>query len=213
MSSERQICITGCEEPEEPTAAFRTVLMDIPWPEIGAGKVKRGCDRHYPVITSKAEILRTIVTAPVWSRVAQSAHLYLWSTSNYESWAHWLIDALGFKHHVSLPWVKPGNAGLGQYFRGAHEPLLFATRGQGFDAKTESRSLRTDCLVGAPRPVDGNGKRIHSAKPVRSFEIVEERSRPPFLEMFARGEPFNEKWSAWGNEAKAPTGDQHVVLA
>ena len=208
MSRERQIIIAGCEEPEDPTASFRTVLIDPPWPEVGGGG--RGCQNHYEPILTKAEHLSTIVRSSEWPRIASSAHLYMWATSNYESWAHWLIDALGFKHFVSLPWVKPGLAGLGQYWRGAHEPLMFATRGRGFDVRTETRSLRSDCLVGAPRPTSG---RLHSAKPVRAFEVIEERSMGPYLEMYARGEPFSDAWAVWGDQAKAPDEAQDAVPA
>jgi hypothetical protein len=34
---------------------FSTILLDPPWPERGAGKIKRGADRHYLLINSKNE--------------------------------------------------------------------------------------------------------------------------------------------------------------
>lgn len=32
-------------------AQFRTILIDAPWPERGGGKIKRGADRHYPLMS------------------------------------------------------------------------------------------------------------------------------------------------------------------
>lgn len=210
MRRERQICIAGCEEPKEPTASFRTVLIDPPWPERGSGKCVRGAQKHYALITTRAEMLRTIVQAPVW-RPATDAHMYLWSTDNYLDWAMWLIPALGFKMHRTLPWVKPGRMGLGQYFRGCHELLLFATRGRG-KAVSRPGTFRTDALVGAERP---NG-RVHSAKPLAAYELIEARSKGPYAEIFARG-PARDGWTTWGNEAKpahdSAPGDQHAVSA
>lgn len=81
--------------------------------------------------------------------------------------------------------------GLGQYFKGCHELLLFATIGRGFEVKTDA-TIRTDALMDCM----WNGR--HSEKPPASYELIEKRSKGPYLEMFARsGRPG---WTAWGNE-------------
>lgn len=179
--------------------SFSTVLLDCPWPEKGGGKIVRGAQKHYPVITSKSEMLRTIVQAPVWEP-ADDAHMYMWSTDNYLDWAMWLIPALGFKMHRTLPWTKPGRMGLGQYFRGCHELLLFATRGRGYAVNREG-TFRTDALVGEPRPTDAAGTPIHSAKPRATYDLIEKRSHGPYLEMFARN--TRDGWKSWGNEIES----------
>lgn len=33
---------------------WKTVVMDPPWNERGGGKIKRGADRHYPVMKKEA---------------------------------------------------------------------------------------------------------------------------------------------------------------
>jgi len=33
---------------------YRTIYADPPWPEYGSGKIKRGADRHYPLMSIKA---------------------------------------------------------------------------------------------------------------------------------------------------------------
>ena len=174
---------------------FKTIYLDCPWPERGGGRCKRGADRHYELITSKHEMLRTIIQSPMW-QPADDAHMYMWATDNYLEWATWLIPALGFKRHRALPWTK-SRMGLGQYFRSCHEWLLFATRGKG-KRVCEPGTFRTDALVGAPQPVDERGRRIHSAKPEAAYDLIEARSRGPYLEMFAREQ--REGWDAWGSE-------------
>ena len=169
----------------------RTVLLDPPWPEQGGGKIKRGADRHYSLIKTKHEMLRTIVQCEHWPP-ADDAHVYMWTTDNYLTWAVWLFEAFGAKLHRTLPWRKT-RMGLGQYFRGCHELLLFGTIGRGFAVKTDA-TLRTDALM----DLDWRGK--HSEKPPASYELIEARSEGPYLELFARSS--RPGWTSWGNEVR-----------
>lgn len=173
----------------EPDEHFRTILLDPPWPERGGGKIKRGADRHYPVISTRSQMLRTILNCEHWPD-AGDRHIYMWATDNYLTWALWLLDAFGAKLHRTIPWQKT-RMGLGQYFRGCHELLLFATIGKGFNVKTDC-TMRTDALLG----IDWKGR--HSEKPPQSYELIEARSKGPYLEMFARS--GRDGWTSWGNE-------------
>lgn len=182
-------------------AFFATQTIDAPWPERGGGN--RGANAHYPLIAKKHDILRIVLESGCW-RPAENAHLYLWVTNNYLPWGLWLMDALGFDYKTNFPWVKTGSMGLGQYGRGCHELLLFGVRGRGYAVKTPA-TVRTDFLVGAPRPVyppghPKQGRVIHSAKPEKFYELVEKRSVGPYLQMFARAERANPDWYVWGNE-------------
>ena len=179
--------------PDTPTrGGYRTILIDPPWPESGGGRIKRGADRHYPLIPVR-DMARTILTARFSPEVdawqpAHDAHLYLWATNNYLPDAFDLIRALGFEYKTLITWAKD-RSGLGQYFRGQTEHALFAVRGSGYAVRTERKNLST--LITAPR-----GR--HSAKPNEAHELIEARSLGPRLEMFAR-EP-REGWESWGNE-------------
>ena len=113
--------------------------------------------------------------------------------------ALWLIEQLGFNYKTMLTWSKIGRPGIGQYFRGRTEQLLFAVRGNGKrlrDRWTPRRDLST--LIEAPRVTDAHGKSIHSAKPIEAYRLIEAASPPPRLEMFARGR--RRGWTPWGNE-------------
>lgn len=169
---------------------YKTIVIDPPWHEVGGGRIKRGADRHYPLV--KTENLPAVILGSGVFNPAVDAHLYCWATANHLPDAIWLMGALGFKYKTNLVWTKDGPKGLGQYFRMQHEHLLFGTRGRGFACKTDLKTIGS--WVHAPR-----GR--HSAKPAEAYEIIEARSNGPRLEMFARG--HREGWQVWGNEIKS----------
>jgi len=172
-----------------PITPYTTVLMDPPWNERGAGKYKRGADRYYPLM-GRNDILRTILRCEFWDGIAPNAHMYLWVTNTFLPDGLWLMDALGFKYKSNFVRAKEGNIGLGQYFRGQHELCLFGTKGRRpTEPRTERRNLSS--LVCAPRGA-------HSEKPQPSYELIEARSKGPYLELFAR--QSRPGWTAWGNE-------------
>jgi N6-adenosine-specific RNA methylase IME4 len=169
--------------------SYATKLIDPPWPERGGGKIKRGADRHYSLLNVR-DMPSVIIGSGVW-RPAPNAHLYMWVSNNYLPDGLWLGGALGFRYVTNVVWPKP-RAGLGQYFRGKHELLLFFVRGSGVAVRTETKSL-TSVLE------TGMRERVHSRKPPEAYELIEQRSKGPYLEMFAR--QAREGWDRWGYEA------------
>lgn len=198
------------ERPER----FGAILLDPPWPELG-GK-GRGADTKYNVIRTKEGIRDVIVGSGVF-HPAENSHMYMWITNNYLTWGVWLFAELGFEVKTNFPWIKPNRPGLGQYAKGAHELLvvgthgeadldepdesnllILGTRGKGLKAATMTRSIRTDYLVGAPSETDERGMRVHSAKPHLQYDLIESRSKGPYLEMFARRR--RPGWWSWGDQ-------------
>jgi N6-adenosine-specific RNA methylase IME4 len=180
------VCVGVCVMLVLEMNEFHTILMDPPWNETGGGKIKRGADRHYPLVKTP-DMPRVILSAPVW-RPAVNSHLYMWATASHLPDALWLMAACGFKYKTHAVWVKP-YMGLGQYFRMRHELLLFGVRGRGFACKTQSRALQS--VVEAARGA-------HSAKPNEAIQLIQARSMGPYLEMFARAP--RDGWTVWGNE-------------
>lgn len=174
---------------------WRTAVVDPPWNEHGGGRIKRGADRHYGLLETGA-IAPVLLDSGLWVP-EKDAHLYLWTTASHLRAAFDVLDALGFRYVSNVVWVKR-QIGIGQYFRGKHETLLFATRGKGFEVRTERRDLPSAIFSEHVR--DETGKRVHSAKPEAFYELVEARSRGPFAEFFARRPRAG--WAAWGNELK-----------
>jgi N6-adenosine-specific RNA methylase IME4 len=76
--------------------------------------------------------------------------------------------------------------GLGNYFRHAHESLLFCTRG-----KAPSKIKNAPSVIFAPREE-------HSKKPWIVQSILEHMSQPPGIELFARRD--RPGWVCWGND-------------
>jgi N6-adenosine-specific RNA methylase IME4 len=58
----------------------------------------------------------------------ENCHLYLWITNRSLPKGFELIEAWGFRYIPCLTWVKP-SIGMGNYFRGSTEQVLFAIKG------------------------------------------------------------------------------------
>ena len=172
------------------TEKFKTILLDPPWYERGGGKIKRGADKHYPIMRTP-DIIRTIVQCEHWNNIDDNAHMYLWVTNNHLESGLFVMKSLGFRYVTNIVWVKD-RIGLGQYARGKHELLLFGTRGvKHTSVKKQNNSL--------PSVIEAK-KGIHSQKPEESFQWIESRSFGPYLEMFSRNK--RDGWIVWGNEIK-----------
>lgn len=163
---------------------YGTLLLDPPWNEKGAGKSKRGADRHYPLLTTRriVEVLKD--DCPI--KAAESAHCYLWVTNNFLRDGLMVLESIGFRYVTNLVWVKP-NFGLGRYFRGQHELCLFGVRGRFIPTRTNN----TPTVIHALR-------RRHSQKPSEFYGLIEQNSPGPRAELFARS--TRPGWDSWGNE-------------
>jgi hypothetical protein len=114
---------------------YQTLMADPPWLERGGGQIKRGADRHYPLMST-----RDICLLPVRQWAGPNAHLYLWVTNNFLPDGLEVMAAWGFRYVTKIDWFKssdPNDAiaegsaldaadrdlqiGLGQYFRGCTE--------------------------------------------------------------------------------------------
>lgn len=166
---------------------YKTILMDPPWAEYGGGKIKRGADRHYPLIRDVSAIVNLVVLwSGYWNPDPEGCHLYCWVTNNHLKQGLELVEQLGFSYVTNLVWVKD-RIGLGQYFRGQHELCLFARMGQTMLPR--DRTVPTVILE--PR-------RQHSQKPEGLVAAIERVSPGPYLELFARAPRAG--WDVWGNE-------------
>lgn len=174
--------------------SYRTILADPPWLERGGGRIKRGADRHYPLMKT-AEI----AALPVEAWAAPEAHLYLWVTNNFLPDGFTVMGAWGFRYVTAITWCKRDartrrwQIGLGQYYRGVSEHCLFGVRGS-LPYRTLPNGKRAQGLTAFDAP---RGR--HSAKPETLREMAERVSHGPYLEMFARTAAAG--WDAWGNEA------------
>jgi len=167
---------------------YKTILIDPPWYERGGGKIKRGADRHYPIM--KTPDIIKLLKSELKDKVDENCHLYLWVTNNFMQDGFEVINSLGFKYKTCITWLKD-RTGLGQYHRGNTEHCLFAVKGM-LPYKTLN-GVRQQGVTGFTAP-----RTEHSKKPVKMYELIEKVSYPPFLEMFARERRVG--WDCFGNE-------------
>ena len=164
-----------------PNKKYDVIYADPPWKESGGGKIKRGADRHYKLLSTKK-----IAAIPIKKISKENCHLFLWVTNNF------LIDGLevmkswGFRYITMITWAKD-RFGLGQYFRGQTEHCLFGIKGQGFLV----RQGQGVTLITAP-------KTKHSAKPKKKQVMIEKVSKGKRIELFARGK--TKGWDIWGDQ-------------
>jgi len=173
-----------------PDKKYDIIYVDPPWPESGGGKIKRGADRHYPLMKVK-DIVAMPVVELAYDR---GSHLYLWSTNNYLPDAFDVMKAWGFQYKTMITWVKD-RIGLGQYFRGQTEHCLFGVRGNiPYKIGDDGKRQQGKTFLYAPR-----GK--HSKKPEEMRDYIHKVSdRAGFdkIELFAR--EAVKGWDVWGNE-------------
>lgn len=171
--------------PPRQAGSYRTILADPPWKEQGGGKIRRGADRHYPLMKT-AEIC----DLPVRTWAAPDAHCYLWVTNNFLEDGLEVMRAWHFRYVTTITWMKD-RFGLGQYFRGNTEHCLFGVRGTCAYRVIDGKRAQGVTGFQAPRLE-------HSRKPVEVHRMAERVSHGPYLELFSR-RPI-EGWDAWGNQ-------------
>jgi N6-adenosine-specific RNA methylase IME4 len=194
------------------TPPYCTLVVDPPWrytvtqglPNRTAGtrrRVKPTAEGQYPTMTN-AE-MRAL---PVGDMADANAHLYLWVTNpmlyggrgrkgRAEGSPIDLLEAWGFEYITLLTWHKLGPPGMGFFFRGDTEHVIFAVRGR----LPIAPGIRTSNHFAAH-------KGRHSEKPDRFYELVERVSPGPYLEMFARRRRYG--WDVWGDEAPEEAASQ-----
>ena len=167
---------------------FSTIVIDPPWDysdEGDAGDIYgRGLPTYQTLRIEQLLALTTNGDVPIPTLAADDSHLYLWVTNRSKPKAYQLLDEWGFRHVTCLTWCKP-SFGMGNYFRGSTEHLLFGVRG--------SLPLKRKD-VGTWFSAKGGE---HNAKPDEAYRLVESCSPGPYLEIFARGK--REGWSCWGS--------------
>jgi N6-adenosine-specific RNA methylase IME4 len=179
---------------------YATIVADPPWHYDGgltfatSNTLKGGrsmgaaASLRYPTMPTPE-----ICALPIEKFAARDAHLYLWTTNAFMREAHDVAVAWGFAPKTIITWVKMQaenpmvpSMKMGYYYRSATEHVLFCVRG--------SLSLR-----GPAAPTAFLHPRLpHSVKPARFYEMIEQQSPGPYLEVFARRR--RQGWDAYGNE-------------
>jgi len=164
---------------------IKTIVLDPPWKFEGGGN--RGASVHYDTVEHK-DIPQLCKDALSNYQLDDDVHCYLWVLNNHLDRGLELLEQLGFRYITNIIWVKD-RIGMGRYFRGQHEICMFATKGRGFSVRTKPNNIPS---------VFHAKRRAHSQKPEEFYEMVENRSEGPYLEIFSRH--TRPGWVMWGNE-------------
>jgi len=169
------------DSPLEAQGLFQTIVVDPPWDWGDEGDVNQ-MGRAKPNYHTMP--IDEIADLPINEIADTNCHLYLWVTNRSLPKAFDLINEWGFRYITCLTWVKP-SFGMGNYFRGSTEQVLFAVKGSQM---LKRKDVGTH--FEAPR-----GKE-HSEKPVEFYSLVESCSYGPYIDVFGRKE--RDGWSVWG---------------
>lgn len=164
-------------------AKFSTVCIDPPWDwkdegdnsQFGRGNTTYGAMSH-----------EQLLEFPVGQYGADNSHIYLWITNRSLPKGFSLLEAWDYRYVTCLTWCKP-SIGMGNYYRGSTEHILFGVRGS---LPLNRKDVGT--WFAAPR-----GKE-HSEKPDDFYGLVESCSPGPYLDVFSRRE--RKGWVCWGGE-------------
>lgn len=191
---------------------YRTICADPPWEYdswpatmSANGHRSRGMGLYIDHTRRKAIDYPTLSVADIAALpVADLAepdgcHLYLWTTNRYLPAAFTVLQAWGFRYAQTLIWCKmPMGLGPGGTFANNAEYILFGRRGS-------LKHLRRHDSVWFNWPRQGLGG--HSRKPEHFYDLVEQVSPGPYVELFARRQRLG--WATWGFDA-ANTADWQV---
>jgi N6-adenosine-specific RNA methylase IME4 len=174
---------------------FKTILADPPWQF--TNRTGKMAPEHKRLNRYETMGLREICELPVSLAADAPAHLYLWVPNALLPDGLEVMRSWGFTYKSNIIWHKirkdggPDGRGVGFYFRNVTEVVLFGVRG----------SMRT--LQPGRRQVNiiKTMKQEHSRKPDGLYDIIEQCSPGPRLELFARGTRAG--WHAWGKQAES----------
>lgn len=174
--------------------AFGTIYADPPWRftnRTGKMAPEHKRLRRYPTMS-----FEEIGELPVARIAKPRAHLYLWVPNALLQEGLDVMRRWGFTYKTNIIWYKvrkdggPDRRGVGFYFRNVTEVCLFGTRGTNVRTRQAGRTMPNIVVT---------QKTFHSRKPSEMYEIIEQCSEGPFIELFSRAK--REGWTMWGNQA------------
>ena len=172
---------------------FSTILADPPWKfQNSTGKMAPEHKRLYRYPSLDFPIIENM---PIQQIAEERAHLYLWVPNALIKEALNVMEKWGFTYKTNIIWYKirkdggPDRRGVGFYFRNVTEIVLFGVRGKNIRTLKPGRTQEN---------IISQRKREHSRKPDELYDIIENCSWGPFIELFSRGK--QKGWTHWGNE-------------
>ncbi len=168
-----------------PNKKYNIIYADPPW------KYKRD-GNHSAASVYDVMDLKDIKDLPVKDITEDQAHLYLWTTNPFLKEGLEVCESWGFEYKTTITWVKTYKdgtpiMGMGYYFRGCTEHLIFGVKGKKL------------CENKTTKNIIFSNQRKHSQKPKETRDMIVSCSgNLPRIELFARDKKPG--WDVWGNE-------------
>lgn len=181
-----------------------TVLADPPWRF--ANRTGKMAPEHKRLRRYRTMTVQEIAELPIAQLVLPQSHLYLWVPNALLAEGLEVMRRWGFTYKTNIVWYKvrkdggPDGRGVGFYFRNVTELVLVGIRG----------SLRTGAAGRRQTNIIISRKREHSRKPDELYDIIENCSPGPYLELFARHK--RNGWYQWGDEIEIAPGESKLKL-
>ena len=166
---------------------YNIIYADPPW------KYKESWGNGSNEHTYKTMDFEDIKNLPINNLCEKQCHLYLWVTNPFIKQGIELCEKWGFEYKTLITWLKTykdgsPEMGMGYYFRGCTEHLIFGIKGK---MKCQNKVTRNFFQAVNPKK--------HSQKPSVMREIIVSASGDlPRIELFAR--QTAEGWDSWGDE-------------
>ena len=165
------------------TERYQTIVIDPPWP---IQKIIREVRPKQDKFAYRTMTLEEIEALPITALAhSEGCHIYLWVTQKYLPMGLDLFEQWGVKYQCLMTWVKPtGFTPFSWMYNTEH--VLFGRIGN-------LKLVRLGLKLSFGAPVTK-----HSEKPPIFYELVQQASPAPRLDMFARKE--REGFDTWGDE-------------
>lgn len=165
---------------------YQIIYADPPWQyknKKTGGSMKSGSEAKYQTMSTE-DICKLKIPSQ------KDSVLYLWATVPLITDAFKVMDAWGYKYKTMITWRKIMSLGMGYWYRGQCEHLLFGIKGKVKAFRMQEANF-IQCKAGK-----------HSEKPHLFRELIERSTThlPNKLELFARERyPL---WDVFGNEVE-----------
>lgn len=170
---------------------YNIIYADPPWSydnKKTGGSLKSGAEQKYPTM-STVEISQL----PISQIANKNSVLFLWATVPMLPDALQVMKSWGYKYKTKITWHKTGRVGLGYWFRGEVEELLFGIKGKIPAFRCQAPNYIETKVLG------------HSEKPEEFRQLIEKATSKMedrrMIELFARKKVPG--WDAWGLDVES----------
>lgn len=173
------------DTPETPKGKYSTIVIDPPWPMefMKLDNRPNQVEMPYPTMTIEELLTYDLVR----KAAATNCNLFMWTTHTYLPDALRILEAWGFKYHVTLTWDKGNGRSLFGFNRRT-EFVLYAYKGS-ITVKQRGKFIDT---------IFAEKLREHSRKPDIFYDIIRENTSGPRIDWFSREK--RKGFEQFGNE-------------